>query len=289
LPGLLLASGIVTVTHPLLDWTNNYGVRFLLPWNPRWFYGDFVFIIDPFIWMVLGAAGFLLTTKRKRQLTVWVVISIATSLLVLRGPSGPRLVFEEIVLRLAWVVGLIAMVTLYRRKVGRNGGPKIAMVALATVVIYCSGLAIAHAVALRQATSQASSIAASQNERVVRVAAMPTIANPAKWVCVMETERATYRFEVSLPRQQLNPEYTVRYEKPQGTETARVAEAARDRRAQVFLGFARFPVVRVAGEDCATQTLVQLADLRYTEPGRGRGAFSLDVPIDCPLETSPTK
>jgi inner membrane protein len=286
LPGLLLASGIVTVTHPLLDWTNNYGVRFLLPWNPRWFYGDFVFIIDPFIWMVLGAAGFLLTTKRKRQLTVWVVISIATSLLVLRGPSGPRLVFEEIVLRLAWVVGLIAMVTLYRRKVGRDGGPKIAMVALATVVIYCSGLAIAHAVALRQATSQAGNIAASQNERVVRVAAMPTIANPAKWVCVMETERATYRFEVSLLRRQLNPEYTVRYEKPQ-TVAATVAEAARDRRAQVFLGFARFPVVRVAGEDCATQTLVQFADLRYTEPGRGRGAFSLDVPIDCPVGDKP--
>ncbi|HKG81383.1 MAG TPA: metal-dependent hydrolase, partial [Pyrinomonadaceae bacterium] len=37
LKGLLLASFIVSATHPLLDWTNNYGIRLLLPWNERWF------------------------------------------------------------------------------------------------------------------------------------------------------------------------------------------------------------------------------------------------------------
>src|SRR5256885_12834590 len=41
--GLLFASLIVSATHPLLDWTNNYGVRLLLPWNARWQYGDLVF------------------------------------------------------------------------------------------------------------------------------------------------------------------------------------------------------------------------------------------------------
>ena len=65
LGGLLVASIIATATHPIMDWTNNYGVRFLLPWNPRWFYGDFVFIIDPFIWIVLGGAAFVLTAKPK--------------------------------------------------------------------------------------------------------------------------------------------------------------------------------------------------------------------------------
>src|ERR1700704_6782710 len=41
LKGLLIVSIIATATHPLLDWMNNYGIRPLLPWNPRWFYGDF--------------------------------------------------------------------------------------------------------------------------------------------------------------------------------------------------------------------------------------------------------
>ncbi len=53
------------------------------------------------------------------------------------------------------------------------------------------------------------------------------------------------------------------------------------------MGFARFPVVEVVGEDCVTQTLVQFADLRYTEPGRDRGTFSLEVPVDCPIKVKP--
>ena len=57
LRGLLIVSILVTTTHPLLDWTNNYGVRLLLPWNSRWFYGDLVFIMDPVFWLLLGGAA----------------------------------------------------------------------------------------------------------------------------------------------------------------------------------------------------------------------------------------
>jgi hypothetical protein len=75
----------------------------------------------------------------------------------------------------------------------------------------------------------------------------------------------------------------LRYENFEGAEAKTVEEAEHDYRARTFLGFARFPVMRVVGEDCVTQTLVQFADLRYTEPGNGGGTFSLDVPVDCPL------
>src|SRR5205823_13809778 len=60
--GLLLASMIAAATHPVMDWTNNYGVRPLLPWSGRWFYGDLVFIIDPYIWLMLGALASLMTS-----------------------------------------------------------------------------------------------------------------------------------------------------------------------------------------------------------------------------------
>src|SRR5258705_11719545 len=52
LEGMLVASAIVSATHPLMDGTNNYGIRFLLPWSSRWFYGDLVYIVDPFLWMI---------------------------------------------------------------------------------------------------------------------------------------------------------------------------------------------------------------------------------------------
>ncbi len=280
--GLLLASFVATATHPILDWTNNYGVRFLLPWNPKWFYGDFVFIVDPFLWTVLGGAAFLLTAKTRKRIIVWLAIALIPSYLVLVGSVGPRLMTNDILLRVLWVFALIVLFSLYRRNIGGRAGARIAIVALATVAIYCAGLAVTHVVALRQAKIQATTIANQNAEHVVKVAAMPTVANPTQWICVMETERATYRFNLSLLQTARGYLNFVRYEKPQGVVAEAVAEAGQDSRSQVFLGFARFPVVRVVGEDCTTQTLVQFADLRYTEPGTGRGTFSLDVPVECP-------
>jgi len=284
LTGLLVASILATATHPLLDWMNNYGVRPLLPWNPKWFYGDFVFIIDPFLWIVLGGAAFLLTSKTRKHVILWVVIALVPSYLVLVGPAGPGRLVNETLLRLLWIVALIILVTLYRRQIGGRRGSKIAIAALATVTVYLGCLAAAHAVALRQAKVQGANIANRNAERVVEVAAMPTVANPTAWVCLMETDRATYRFHLSLLHATTGAADVLRYEKPQGLSAEAVAQAARDERSQVFLGFARFPVVDVLGEDCATQTLVQFADLRYTEPGKDRGTFSLAVPVDCPVQ-----
>src|SRR6476659_8808422 len=81
--GLLLASVIATATHPLMDWTNNYGVRPFLPWNGRWFYGDLVFIVDPFLWPILGATAFLLTSSSRRQRSIWSLFAVFLSLLVI--------------------------------------------------------------------------------------------------------------------------------------------------------------------------------------------------------------
>jgi inner membrane protein len=44
-----------TAVHVGLDFLNNYGVRLLTPFDWRWFYGDAVFIIDPWLWLTLGA------------------------------------------------------------------------------------------------------------------------------------------------------------------------------------------------------------------------------------------
>jgi len=40
-------------SHLLLDWTNAYGVRFLLPFSGRWFSLDLVTLIDVWIWAAL--------------------------------------------------------------------------------------------------------------------------------------------------------------------------------------------------------------------------------------------
>jgi len=40
-------------THPALDYLNSYGLRPLLPWSRKWFYGDAVDIIDPYLDLLL--------------------------------------------------------------------------------------------------------------------------------------------------------------------------------------------------------------------------------------------
>ena len=51
--GLLLACFIGVLSHPALDFLNTYGVRLLEPFSHRWFYADTLFIVDPWIWIML--------------------------------------------------------------------------------------------------------------------------------------------------------------------------------------------------------------------------------------------
>lgn len=57
-------SCIGVLSHPTLDWLNTYGVRWLMPFRDTWFYGDALFIIDPWVWLALGLGVYF---SRKRQ------------------------------------------------------------------------------------------------------------------------------------------------------------------------------------------------------------------------------
>jgi inner membrane protein len=63
---LLLLSYIGVLTHVFLDYLNNYGIRLLSPISPRWFYGDALFIVDVWLWAVLGLGALLAGRSRPR-------------------------------------------------------------------------------------------------------------------------------------------------------------------------------------------------------------------------------
>jgi len=281
LHGLMLASLIASATHPLMDWTNNYGIRLLLPWSGKWFYGDLVFIVDPFLWLLFGAAAFLLTSEAKWQLVLWLLLAtILTFVFVYDGLIRGALAHPQVVLAL-WVAALAFLVILHRLRLGPRWGGKIALAAFALLVVYWGSLAVLHSRAMNQASAVMIS-AANNGERVIRLVAMPTLADPAHWQSVAETDRAVYQFDLYLLGGAGGTPRVVRFEKPDAASARLIALASEERRARIFLEFARFPVERVAEADCATQTLVQFADLRYTEPGRSRGNFSVEVPVECP-------
>lgn len=277
--GLLVVSVITSATHPLLDWTNNYGMRFLLPWSGRWSYGDLVFIVDPFLWLILGGAAFLFTARTRFQKFCWLFVGVVLTVLVLISPRSAGL-SNLWFLRVIWIGALTVLVTLFLKQAEVRWGTKIAFVAILLASCYWGSLWTLHRRALRVSAAHAQTVI-GPGEAIVKLAVMPTLANPLNWDCVFETTNATYRMPVTLFG---NDRTTgiVRYQKPDPTLNSAIDKLRSDRRLQVFEGFARFPVAQFENESCTTQTLVQFADLRYTEPGRSRGSFSLELPVDCP-------
>ncbi|MDO8795823.1 MAG: metal-dependent hydrolase [Vicinamibacterales bacterium] len=56
---LLFLSYLGVLSHVGLDYLNNYGVRLLMPWSGQWFYGDTLFIVDPWLYLTLGGGWWL--------------------------------------------------------------------------------------------------------------------------------------------------------------------------------------------------------------------------------------
>ena len=83
---VLLLAG--TLSHLALDWTNSYGVHPFWPVDDRWRYGDAVFIVEPWLWVVAVPALIAASTSR--------VARVLLSLLLLAG------------LGLAWRVDLVS-------------------------------------------------------------------------------------------------------------------------------------------------------------------------------------
>ena len=67
---LYLLALIGCLTHPAMDWMNNYGIRLLAPFSQQWFYGDVLFIVDVWILAML-IAGVWLSRRREKAGTDW--------------------------------------------------------------------------------------------------------------------------------------------------------------------------------------------------------------------------
>ncbi len=80
---LLFLSAIAVVSHPILDTLNTYGMRWLMPFSGRWFYGDTLFIVDPWMWLALGA-GALLSRRtgspRPARVALWLALGYTAAM-----------------------------------------------------------------------------------------------------------------------------------------------------------------------------------------------------------------
>jgi inner membrane protein len=178
--GLLVVS---TMSHLVLDWTNSYGVHLFWPFDNRWQYGDAVFIVEPWFWVITIPMLVMATTNRAAR--------IALSLLLIAGlVLAWNVSFVGRGAAIGLTLGAVMSVVLARALPSR---PRIAIalagwVAVTLVMLASSSVARA---AVRQAVH-----AADPSTRLLDIAITPM---PANAVCLtaitVEQSGATYRVE----------------------------------------------------------------------------------------------
>ena len=65
---LLALSAVSVISHSTLDFLNVYGLRWLMPIDSRWFFGDILYIVDPWMWGILTGALLFARGNRGREL-----------------------------------------------------------------------------------------------------------------------------------------------------------------------------------------------------------------------------
>ena len=271
---LLGLAALGVATHPTLDWLNNYGMRWLMPFDGRWFYGDALFIIDPWVWLVFGGLLFLMYSRRIASLAAWGVFWLLASLLVFSTAdiSEPA--------RWLWAAGIAAL--LIARTAGlsapgrERGVERATRVALVVTVAYMGAALIGNIPAREEVRS---TLAARGFESIGRVMIGPVPANPFAAFIVAETPDAyvTGRWNwLARPRLE-SGERSIPRLAPNAVSEA----AAGTPEVQRFLTWARFPYFQIETADSGHFT-VRFRDARYLGNDR-LGAPA--VIVDNDLET----
>lgn len=174
---LLLLALAGTLSHLLLDLTNSYGVHPFWPLDNRWFYGDAVFIVEPWLW-VAAIPPLLFGPRRligKGVLTAALLGILTAAWYVEMVPGDVSMVLS---------VGALLWMSVMRFAPARLRLPLGATAWLAVTVtgFVASGIA--------RSTIEAAAIPGTLLDAVLT----PTVANPlCVSALVIERDGATYR------------------------------------------------------------------------------------------------
>ncbi len=254
---------VAAASHPAIDLLTPYGLRPFLPFDGRWCYGDVIAVFDPWMWLILGGTVLLLSRRGAAAVTLWTVLGsgivmAALHLIPLVGTFG-------IVAGLVWIAGAAGALILWLRGVSENTRRAIAVSGLVLAGIYLGSLAVLHQRALARARAVAERTAGTDGQRVVQVAAIPTLGDLSTWRGLADTERNVYRFAIPLGRPA--PADVERFGSTRDPALSALTRGASTQLGRAFLAFARFPAVEIGWED--GRRVLLLADARYDDPRPG--------------------
>ena len=227
-------------SHPLLDWLNTYGVRLLMPFSDRWFYGDTLFIIDPWFWLITAAAIVLAYSHTRRAVASWWVLAGLSTVLVLTADQVP------LTAQIVWLSG-VGIIALFRLRFSENLDPRhLARVSLAVLLVYIAGMyGIGRLAESRATASEPEALTAQANP-------LPGMPLSHRIVLVHEKSYRVIRANgelIDLPREPAD---------------AIVRAALNSDSIKGFVHWMRFPYWEI--QETPQGWLVTLRDLRYVDP-----------------------
>jgi inner membrane protein len=255
---------LACLTHPFLDWLNNYGMRWWMPFRDTWYYGDSVFIMDPYLWLILGLGWVIgrrpskvggLTAGIMAGLIVWLVASRAPSYLPVVGS-----VFTILLLAFLW-----------RPQTSWLSAHRAATASLALGTLYIGIMISLHALTVSRVDAELHQRGLTSYQRLM---AGPTPANPLAWDIVLET-----RDDYQWGRYDWRHESLVmsRAELPAARSWSRWDDIVTSGQSQGFLRWVRFPWLEI--ELTARGHRVYLMDARYARSrAPGFGASIIELP-----------
>src|SRR5436309_219733 len=269
-PGsLLLAAALGIGSHILMDGANSYGIRPFLPWSDRWAYGDLWVVVDPWLWLILGATVYLTREGGRRRNLAWIVGASAAAIVVLTAPVVP------VSCRLAWAGGLAVTIAICGAARGQWRGPLTANMGVALFVLYAGLCAASHHAAQARIARMATALPGGTSRQV---ATLPHPGDPLRWEWII-ADASSVRHGVigALPFFDLAG--------ASGAVLARNLDAPaveallKTCAGEVVSEFFRFPFATIEeGPDGGRDVVVR--DARYTRQGRGFAVYSARLGAD---------
>jgi len=251
-----------TMTHPVFDFLNDYGVRLLLPFSQAKYYGDLLSILDPWIWLILGCALALLT-RSMRGIAAWATLGLFGLLIVVLGWSPVTALF--------WIAAAALLLGVGRVLLNRGWNP--ARAALLTLVLYLGALAAARQVVVTNALAVGPELVSGRLKKIDVIPGRPQ--SLLLWTVVLQAPDRYYIADAGLQDWRRHPPELKVVQKNLDNPYFRASLADRDMSA--LARFARFPAVTV--EPAPEGTAVFLRDLRYSrDRSQGFGAVRVIVP-----------
>jgi len=252
-PLMLLGIAFIGVwSHPLLDLLNTYGVRLLMPFSDNWFYGDTLFIIDPWFWLLAGAGVVLARSETWFGISGWILLGTAVTALITTAEVVP------FALKVIWLVGITAIIIV--RWTGRYRGATqpIAFTLLALLLLYIAFMVTGSNLTASHARAQLN----EEGSEINQVMANPLPARIFLRTGIAASETHYYRFRMNWLRPgsfELTGE-PIQIEQPDDI----IEAALNSPDVRGFRNWMRFPAYEVEQLDDGWKVVIR--DLRYVLP-----------------------